>query len=255
MENVLLEINDRIAVLTINREKALNALNSDTLGDIEKALYEASMANVKVVILTGKGKAFIAGADVKEMSSLDPVGISNYIERGQHLSLFLERAPFVTIAAVNGFALGGGLEMALACDFIYASEKALFGLPEVTIGLMPGFGGTQRLTRVVGRAKAKELIFTGRNIKADEALTLGIANKVVAPEGLLESCQEVASQISKNAFFSVIQAKRAINGGEELNLPEALELERQAFVATFSSEDSKEGMDAFNNKRKAEYKL
>ena len=242
---------DNIGLLTFNREKALNALNRELLQELNDFLRNTlPKNNCRVLILTGAGeKAFIAGADIKQMKEIDHTEMIKFCDLGQDTSLLLETIDVVTIAAVNGFALGGGLEIALSCDFIYASENAKLGLPEVSLGLIPGFGGTQRLTRAIGARMAKELIMTGRMISADDALSLRLVNHVLPADDLLNSCRKTAEQILKNSFLAVLQAKRAINSGASLSMHDALELEKQCCAASFASDDRLEGMTAFIEKR------
>lgn len=256
MDYLLFEKIDRVGILTINRPKALNALNMQILLEMHQFLSQDILKEgIQVLIVTGAGeKAFIAGADIKAMNAMNSVQMYDFLTLGQKVTLLLERADFVTIAAVNGFALGGGLEMALACDFIYASAKAKLGLPEVTLGLIPGFGGTQRLARAVGTRKAKEMVFTGNFIRAGEAKALNLVNEVVEPEQLKDVCLEVAGKICGNSFFAVLEAKRSINLGYNISLPEALEMEKQMCTVSFTTDDRVEGMDAFINKRKPDFK-
>lgn len=243
-----------LGLITINRPKALNALNTETLSELLTLLNGAAKA-AKVLIVTGAGeKAFVAGADIEEMAAMDHIDMLHLTDLGHQVMRKLETMPAVTIAAVNGFALGGGLELALACDFIYASEKAKLGLPEVSLGLIPGFGGTQRLARAIGTRRAKEMVFSAKIIKVDEALRMGIVNKICSPETLLDTCKELAQTIAKNSFFAVTQAKRAINFGSEAALDEGLELEKHACATSFATEDRSEGMRAFLDKRPAVFK-
>lgn len=239
---------DGVGILEVNRPEALNALNSSVLLEMEQFL--SSPPSIRALILTGSGdKAFIAGADIKEMLSLDSGGMVKFCELGQRVSLLLETAPFVTLAAVNGFALGGGLEMVLACDFAYAATSAQVGLPEVSLGIIPGFGGTQRLARCVGTRMAKELVMSGRRIGAEEALRLGIVNKVCESSELLTSCEARLRSILQNSFQAVMHAKTAINSGVSLGIHEALDLERALCGVSFGHPDRQEGMQAFVEKR------
>ncbi len=252
-ENIRLESEGAVAVLTIDRPKALNALNTKTLQELEAALKSIG-PDVRVLIVTGGGeKAFVAGADIAEMASLPEAQAQEFGALGHRVLAMLEALPIPTIAAVNGFALGGGCELALACDFIYASEKAKLGLPEVSLGVIPGFGGTQRLTRLVGRARAKELIFTGEPVDAAKAKDLGLVLEVLPADGLLSHCKLVAGKIIKKGPLAIAQAKRVIQEGADLPLPAANELERKAFGALFGSEDQREGMKAFMEKRSANF--
>ncbi|MBX5483586.1 MAG: enoyl-CoA hydratase/isomerase family protein [Myxococcaceae bacterium] len=251
-ENLKIESQAGIATLTIDRPKALNALNTKTLTELAAALESiAADKAVRALVITGAGeKAFVAGADIAEMADLTPDDARRFSELGHRVLLELEALPIPTIAAVNGFALGGGCELMLACDLAYASEKARLGLPEVTLGVIPGFGGTQRLTRLVGRQRAKELIFTGDMIDAVRAKEVGLVLDVVAPERLLPHCQEVAAKIASRGPVAVAQAKRVIESGADADLRAACELERQAFGLLFGTRDQKEGMKAFMEKRK-----
>jgi len=255
-KNVFLTAENEIGILTINRPKALNALNTETLREIQAALREIeNHPEWKALILTGAGeKAFVAGADIAEMRGMNSMEALNFSKLG-HLTLrMIQDLDRPVIAAVNGFALGGGTEIALACDFIYASENAKFGLPETTLGVFPGFGGTQRLPRLIGKAKAKELIFTGKMVSAQEAWEMGLVNRVFPLSSLMEETKKVALQIASNGPVAVRLAKVVIDNGFNLELAEACSLESYAFSITFSTEDQKEGMSAFLEKRKPSYK-
>lgn len=254
-EFVQLSVEGAIATVTINRPKALNAMNSQTLSELEEALVGLGReSSVRAVILTGAGdRSFVAGGDISEMAELGPQGALKFSMTGHRTVGALEALGVPTIAAVNGFALGGGLELALACDLIYASEKAKLGLPEVSLGVIPGFGGTQRLVRLLGRARAMELIFTGDPLDAQRAKDVGLVLDVLPPERLLPHCREVAAKIASRGPLAVAQAKRAILHGMDLSLPAANELERQAFAALFPTEDQREGMKAFKEKRPAAF--
>lgn len=254
-KNVLLTGENEIGILTIHRPKALNALNSETLLEIQAALRETeNHPEWKVLILTGAGeKAFVAGADIAEMRGMNSMEALNFSKLG-HLTLrMIQDLDRPVIAAVNGYALGGGTEIALACDFIYASENAKFGLPETTLGVFPGFGGTQRLSRLIGKAKAKELIFTGKMVSAQEAYEMGLVNRVFPSASLMDETKKVASQIASNGPVAVRLAKMVIDGGYHMELGEACSLESYAFGITFTTEDQKEGMSAFLEKRKPRY--
>jgi len=252
-ENIRLEKEGAIATLFVDRPKALNALNSKTLQEMEAALHTLG-TDVRVLIITGGGeKAFVAGADIAEMAALSESQAQEFGALGHRVFAMLEALPIPTIAAVNGFALGGGCELALACDFIYASEKAKLGLPEVGLGVIPGFGGTQRLTRAVGRARAKELIFTGERIDAAKAKELGLVLEVLPAEGLMPHCRDVAAKMLKNGPLAIAKAKRVIEAGADQDLRAANELERQAFGELFGSADQREGMKAFLEKRPAAF--
>lgn len=252
-ENIKLETQGLINTLTIDRPKALNALNSKTLQEIESALQTLG-PDTRALIVTGAGeKAFVAGADISEMASISAAQAREFAALGHRVLMTLESLPFPTIAAVNGFALGGGCELALACDLIYASEKAKLGLPEVSLGVIPGFGGTQRLTRLVGKMRAKELIFTGGHVSAAQAKEYGLVLDVLPPEKLLEHCRTVAEKLLKNGPLAISQAKRVIEFGADQDLRAANELERQGFAVLFGSEDQREGMKAFLEKRPAAF--
>jgi enoyl-CoA hydratase len=254
--NILLSFEGDLGILTIHRPKALNALNMETLKEIQMGIQEVNdHPEMKVLILTGSGeKAFVAGADIAEMKGMDSIEAVNFSKLG-HLTLkMIQDLDRPVLAAVNGFALGGGTEIALACDFIYASENAKFGLPEATLGIFPGFGGTQRLPRLIGKAKAKEMIFTGRMISAQEACQMGIVNRVFPLSSLLEETKKVAGLIAANGAIGVKLAKMLVDSGFNLELSEACILESLAFGIGFATEDQKEGMNAFVEKRKPHYK-
>ncbi len=255
-KNIIVEVNDGIGFLKINRPKALNALNSETLLEIKDGAERLNAdKNVKVVIVTGEGdKAFVAGADILEMKDLTALEGAAFAQRGHDAMGVLENMDKPVIAAVNGFALGGGFELALACDFIYASEKAKLGFPETTLGIHPGFGGTQRTTKLIGTAKAKELIFTGKTISAHEAHEFGLVNKVVPHDQLMNEVLAVAEKIKANGPFGIRLAKECINKSQSLAPKEGLALEAKNFGMCFATKDQKEGMTAFTEKRKATYK-
>jgi enoyl-CoA hydratase len=254
-KNIIVEVKDGVGFLRINRPKALNALNSETLAEIKHAGDALNVdKNVRVVIVTGEGdKAFVAGADITEMKDLTAIEGAAFSQRGHEAMSTLENMDKPVIAAVNGFALGGGFELALACDFIYASDKARMGFPETTLGIHPGFGGTQRTTKLVGTAKAKELIFTGKTINAQEACELGLVNKVVPHNQLMDEVLAVAEKIQKNGPFGIRLAKECINKSQSLAGKEGLTLEAKDFGMCFASKDQKEGMTAFTEKRKATF--
>lgn len=252
-QTLLLETSDNVATLTINRPQSLNALNSEVLRELECAFYELERdSSVQVVIVTGAGaKAFVAGADIREMAEIDACQGHAFARQGQQVLLALEKMKKPVIAAVNGFALGGGLELALACDFIYASEKAKFGFPEVTLGIIPGFGGTQNLPRLIGRSRANELIFTGRMIDAQKAWSWGIVNEVIPVGELLDKARETALAICKVGPLAVGYAKDAIANGLNMAKEDGCRYEASLFGVLFASADQKEGMAAFVDKRKA----
>jgi len=249
------EINECIGLLTLNRPKALNALNNQLLDELNEMLNHIEREqDLRCLILTGEGdKAFVAGADIKEMSSLDPSAAKSFSEKGQKVFRRLETLPMVVIAAVNGFALGGGCELALACDFIIASKNAKFGLPEVSLGIIPAFGGTQRAPRKLGAARASEMIFTGKHYDADRALQYGLVNDVVEPSELIGTCMELAKMISSRGPKAIAAAKESIRIGLDLPIDEGFILERTAFGDLFRTQDSKEGTAAFMEKRPAHF--
>lgn len=252
-ENIRLETEGAIATLFIDRPKALNALNTQTFLEIEAALH-ALPASVRALIVTGGGdKAFVAGADIAEMASIGAAQAREFSALGHRVMLQLEQLPIPTLAAVNGFALGGGCELALACDLIYASEKARLGLPEVTLGVIPGFGGTQRLARLVGKMRAKELLFTADRLDAAKAKEIGLVLEVLPADQLLAHCKAVAGKLLKNGPLALAQAKRIVEFGADQDLRAANELERQGFAVLFGTEDQKEGMKAFLEKRPASF--
>jgi len=255
-KNLLLEANDGITTLTINRRETLNSLNSSVIAELECALYELDLDEaVKAVVLTGAGeKAFAAGADIKEMSELSSFEALDFASRGQRVMLLINRMRKPVIAAVNGYALGGGLELALACDFIYASEKAKFGFPEVSLGVIPGFGGTQNLARLIGPSRAKELVFSGRIITAAKAHAWGIVNELCSPEELLPKALETAREITDKGLLGVAYAKDAIANGLNMTKEDGFRYEASLFGVLFSTGDQREGMGAFLEKRKAEFK-
>jgi enoyl-CoA hydratase len=256
MEFITLVVEGPVAVITIDRPKALNALNRQVLTELEQAVGQVSADGaLRALIITGGGeKAFVAGADIAEMAAMTAAEALSFGELGHRVLDSLEALSIPVIAAVNGFALGGGCELALACDFIYASEKAKFGLPEVTLAVIPGFGGTQRLTRIVGRARAKEMIFTGDLIDAAKAKELGLALDVLPAAELLAHAKKIAATIAKRGPLAVTRAKRAVDGGADVSLRAGNQLEREAFAALFGTADQKEGMAAFLAKRPAEFK-
>jgi enoyl-CoA hydratase len=255
-ENLILELHGGAGTIKINRPKALNALNSATLDEILAAAGElADNPDVRVVIVTGQGdKAFVAGADIQEMQPMKPMQGMAFSQKGHKAMSFLQGMNKPVIAAVNGYALGGGFELALACDIIYAAERARVGFPEVTLGVLPGFGGTQRTTRLAGIARAKELIFSGKVISAREAYEMGILNKVTPDGELMEAVERLAAAIMSAGPISVGLAKRCINKSVDLDIDSGLDFEAEAFGLCFGTEDQKEGMAAFLEKRKAAYR-
>lgn len=256
LKNLLVEKEKNIGIISMNRPEALNALNSETLSDLSTAAKALSDdPEVGVIIITGMGeKAFVAGADIKEMKDMTPLEARKFMHFGQSVFNEIDNLPKPTIAAVNGYALGGGCELALSCDMILASEKAKFGLPEVTLGIHPGFGGTQRLPRLIGSAKAKELIFTGEMIDANEALRIGLVNKVVPPENLMDVAKALAQKILKNGMIAIRLVKSAINAGLNVPLEKGLAYEAETQGLAFATEDKNEGLEAFLEKRKPNFK-
>jgi enoyl-CoA hydratase len=255
-ETIALDISGPVGVLTINRPSKLNALNIQVHRELKAALVDLHKSSLKGLIVTGEGeKAFIAGADIAEMKPMTTAEAQAFAELGQQVTVLLETLPFPTIAAVNGFALGGGFEMAMACDFIFATENAVFGLPEVKLGLIPGFGGTQRLSRIVGERRAKELMFSGRNIKSGEAKTLGIALEVYADKAqLLAEAKNWFNMTLGNSSYAIARAKETLRIGTKLSLEEGLKVEALAFGKIFQTEGMIEGTTAFVEKRKANFK-
>ena len=244
-----------LAIITINREAQLNALSSTVISELTQAAATLEISDeIRVVAVTGAGKAFVAGADIAEMQELTPPQAQAFAEMGGALGVAIEHSENAWIAAVNGFALGGGCELAMACDFIYASDKAKFGQPEVKLGVIPGFGGTQRLARRVGVAKAKELCMTGDQIGAQEALRIGLVDAVWPHAELMTKVKELALRIAANGPLAVAEVKRLVHVGQSVSLEAALALEQQSFGLLFGTADQKEGMAAFVEKRKAEFK-
>ncbi|MDP2876841.1 MAG: enoyl-CoA hydratase-related protein [Holophaga sp.] len=254
MDNAIvkLERQGAIAIVTLDRPDALNALNLRVFAELESVFLDlARDPGLRAVILTGAGKAFVAGADIKEMADFGPIQARAFARRGQSVMRLIESFSHPVIAAVNGFALGGGCELAMACDFRIASEKAKAGQPEVNLGVTPGFGGTQRLARLVGRSQAKYLLFTGEIITAERALQIGLFDEVVAPEQLLPRCLEIAQTIATKGPVAVSYSKHAVNIGVEATLAQGQEYEAELFAQTFATNDQKEGMAAFILKRPA----
>ena len=242
------EVKDRVATVTINRPEALNALNSTVLDELFDVFNVIDKEDeVRCVIVTGEGRSFVAGADIAEMSTLNPVEGKRFAQKGHRVMNFIEKTEKPVIAAINGFAL------AMACDFRIASAKAVFGQPEAGLGITPGFGGTQRLSKIVGPGNAAMLILTAQNIKADEALRMGLVQKVVEPEELLPTVETLAKKIASNAPVAVMACKTLINKGYHLDLFSGCALEAEGFGVCFGTEDQKEGMKAFLNKTTYEY--
>jgi enoyl-CoA hydratase len=253
---LLYEQNEGIAWITFNRPNVLNALNSDLLDEFSQLLKDTDQdESIRVLILTGAGdKSFVAGADIGEIAEFNVLEGKLFAEKGQRILNQLQSLSIPVIAAVNGYALGGGSEIAIACDFIYASDKANFGLPEITLGIIPGFGGTQRLPRLVGQAMAKELIFSGKIISAAEAKMIGMVNKVCQSEDLYDEVQSIAQKMAHMGKVSLRAAKQAINNGINTDLKTGFQIEADAFSVCMASVDAKEGTTAFLEKRSAEFK-
>ena len=251
-QNLKIEKDGAVAVLTIDRPKVLNALNDDTIAELSRALDQLGAdAEVRAIILTGGGdKAFVAGADISELARCDVPGGMAKSQRGMDLLFKMESLPKPIIAAVNGFALGGGCEIAMACDFRIASENAQLGQPEVSLGLIPGYGGTQRLPRLVGAGMAKRLLYTGDRVKADEALRIGLVEEVVPADRLMARCRELAASIAARGPLTLAAIKKAVNVGLGVDLASGCEYETAQFGAIFASEDQTEGCNAFLEKRK-----
>ncbi len=255
-KNLLFAVEDGVAIITFNRPKALNAMNSETM----KELYDAVIRckndeTIKAIILTGSGeKAFVAGADISEMKDLRPKEALAFMELGHETLRALETLPKPSIAAVNGFALGGGTEISMACDMRFASETARFGQPEILIGLIPGWGGTQRLPRLVGMGRAKELIMGGGQIDAKRAYEIGLVNQVFPADQLLDAAKKFAKKLAGMPGFAIKMAKHSINYGYDLSLDNANRLETECCAQCFSTDDQKEGMAAFLEKRKPNFK-
>lgn len=251
-ESLVFESDDGVATLTFNRPKALNALNRSLLLELSRAL-EAVEADesIRVLVLTGAGdKAFVAGADISELATFNPLQARKFSRLGHQVIGALQKLPIPVIAAVNGYALGGGCEIALACDFVYASDQAQFGLPEINLGIIPGFGGTQRLPRLIGQSMAKELIFTGKMVPAAEAKEIGLVNRVFAADALLPEAGKTARTIAQKGKVSLRAAKHAVNTGCDADLGTGCAVEIDAFALCMASEDAKEGTSAFLEKRK-----
>ena len=254
-DTIKYEVKGPLAYVTINRPEALNALNRTVLEELFDVFNKIDAdSNIRAVILTGAGRSFVAGADIVQMSTMTVAEGRAFAAYGQKVMNFIEKTEKPVIAAVNGFALGGGCELAMACDFRIASAKAKFGQPEVGLGITPGFGGTQRLSKLVGKGMAKLLILTADTIGAEEAMRIGLVEKVVAPEDLLATCEEIAGKIAAKAPIAVSMAKTCINKGYHLDLFSGSALEAEAFGGCFGTEDQKEGMQAFIEKRPAEFK-
>jgi len=255
-KNISIEKKYGIATIKINRPKVLNALNEETIKELTKAVEELEQdKKTKVAILTGEGdKAFIAGADISAMSKMTTQEAKKFAELGHNMLFKIENSRLPFIAAINGYALGGGCETLMACDIVIAGKSAKIGQPEINLGIHPGFGGTQRLPRLVGRMKAKELLLTGRNIDAEEAQRIGLVNMVVDDDKLIETAEKIAGKIASKSSFQTDFIKSLVNKGMDVDLPSACELEISKFSSSFSTHDQKEGMKAFLEKRKPDFK-
>jgi len=245
------EQDEMIGVITINRSEALNALNSSVLDEIGDCFDNIDINAIRAVVLTGEGiKSFVAGADIGEMSKLSKAEGEAFGKKGNDIFRKIETFPIPVIAAINGYALGGGCELAMSCDIRICSDNAVFGQPETGLGITPGFGGTQRLARLVGTGMAKQLIYTAKNIKADEALRIGLVNAVYTQEELLETAKKMAKGIAKNAPIAVRACKKAINDGLDVKMDDAIVIEEKLFGSCFETHDQIEGMSSFLEKRK-----
>lgn len=254
-KNIVVEKRNGIATITMNRPQVLNALDKNTVEELTAAVQELEQdQSIQVAILTGKEKAFIAGADIKQMQSMNSMQAKSFATLGHHLLSRIEHSRLPYIAAINGYALGGGCEVMMACDLIIASSSAKIGQPEINLGIHPGFGGTQRLPRFVGVTKAKELLLTGDTIDAQEALRIGLINKVVDPDKLMDETMKLAQKILSKSTLQTAFIKDLVNTGANIDLPSACALEIAMFSASFSTEDQKEGMTAFLEKRKPLFK-
>lgn len=254
-ENILFEVKDGVGVLTFNRPKSLNALNPKTIEEVADVVGRVKKdQSIRVLLLTGAGeKAFVAGADISEFQKMNPLEARQFAERGQEIFFQLEQLAIPVIAVVNGFALGGGCEIAMSCDFIYASDKAKFGQPEINLGIIPGFGGTQRLARLVGRAKAKELCMTAEMIDAQQAKDLGLVVKVLPAAQLMEETMKVANALAAKGPVALRAIKHVIDRGCDGDLKSGCALEAESFGVCFASQDAKEGVAAFLEKRKPNF--
>lgn len=253
-KNILIEKKNGIATITMNRPQVLNALDTETIQELTSAVQELETdPAVHVAILTGKDKAFIAGADIKQMQPMSSLQAHQFATNGHQLLHTIQASRLPYIAAVNGYALGGGCEVMMACDLIIAATTAKIGQPEINLGIHPGFGGTQRLPRIVGTLKANELLLTGDTIDAQEALRIGLVNKIVEPEKLLEETEKIAQKIASKSGVQTSFIKKLVNTGADIDLASACDLEIALFSASFSTQDQKEGMSAFLEKRKPSF--
>jgi len=254
-KNIIVEKKDTVGIIKINRPNVLNALNKETIRELLNAVSELEDdKKIKAAILTGEGKAFIAGADIKQMKDMTPLEAKEFAELGHSLPVKIEESRLPFIAAVNGYALGGGCEVMMSCDICIASKNAKIGQPEINLGINPGFGGTQRLPRIVGLMKAKELLLTGRNIDAQEALDIGLVNKIVDDGSLMGEVETLAKNIASKSAVQISFIKALVNKGSHIDLNSACSLEILYFSTSFSTHDQKEGMGAFLEKRKPDFK-
>jgi len=252
---IIVEKKEGVGIITLNRPDALNALNTATLSDLSTSINELEEdKDIKVVILLGAGKAFVAGADIKEMKAMTPLEAKKFSTRGHDLLKKIEKSRLPFIAAVNGHALGGGCELMMACDIRIAAKKSKIGQPEINLGVLPGFGGTQRLPRLVGTGRAKELLYTGKIIEAEEAHAMGLVNQVVDREKLMDEAQQMALMIASKSSLIIQWIKSVVNTGMNIDLENACQLEKTIFSLCFASHDQKEGMTAFLEKRPARFK-
>lgn len=255
MDYILYEQKNNYAIITINREKALNALNSQVLEELDATLDAVNLDEVRCLIITGAGeKSFVAGADIGEMSNLTKAEGEAFGKKGNDVFRKIETFPIPVIAAVNGFALGGGCELAMSCDIRICSDNAVFGQPEVGLGITPGFGGTQRLARIVGVGRAKQIIYTAKNVKVEDAYRIGLVNAVYTKEELMPKAEKIASGIAKNAPIAVRNCKKAINEGLDVDMDAALAIEEKLFGDCFETADQKYGMEFFLDKNKEKVK-
>jgi len=254
--NLKIETKNYICTVTMCRPKALNALNTEVIEELSKALdFINNNENIRLLVLTGEGKSFVAGADILEMKDMNTIKAAKFSELGADVFRRIETMEIPVIAAINGFALGGGCELAMCCDIRIASENAKLGQPETGLGIIPGFSGTQRLSRLVGLGRAKELIFSCRIIDAFEAENIGLVNKVVSKEGLMDTVYQMANEILSKSQIAIRYSKEAINKGYETDMETAIDIEKNLFSLCFATEDQKEGMNAFVEKRKADFKV